>query len=114
MKTVELQQYKRRLLDLRARLRTNEYRSIDAALEDARPPGEHENPLPPSESLDKETTLEFAEHDLHQAVSAALERIDRGTYGDCETCGREIPAERLAAVPYASLCVACERKAEKE
>jgi RNA polymerase-binding transcription factor DksA len=114
MRTSELQQYKRRLLDLRDRLRTNEYRLIDAALADARPPGEHEYPLPPSEFVDKETTLEFTERDLHEAVTAALERIEQGTYGTCKTCGGAIPHDRLAAVPYATLCIACERQAETQ
>lgn len=39
------------------------------------------------------------------AVEAALERIETGTYGKCERCGREIPFERLEARPAATLCV---------
>jgi DnaK suppressor protein len=37
----------------------------------------------------------------------ALERSAAGTYGGCERCGRPIPAERLAARPFATTCVAC-------
>jgi len=37
----------------------------------------------------------------------ALSRLDAGGYGVCERCGREIPAERLAARPAARTCVAC-------
>jgi RNA polymerase-binding transcription factor DksA len=42
-------------------------------------------------------------------VDAALERRAAGSYGVCETCGRPIPAERLAARPAARTCVTCAR-----
>jgi RNA polymerase-binding transcription factor DksA len=38
-------------------------------------------------------------------LRGALERIDGGTYGVCEVCGREIPAERLEVRPDATRCV---------
>ena len=37
----------------------------------------------------------------------ALRRVDAGTYGSCEKCGRPIGAERLAARPFARFCMAC-------
>ncbi len=40
-------------------------------------------------------------------VESALERMDTGTYGICESCERPIPVERLMARPVARLCVAC-------
>lgn len=40
-------------------------------------------------------------------VDAALARIDAGTYGTCESCGGEIAAERLEALPTTTVCVAC-------
>jgi DnaK suppressor protein len=40
-------------------------------------------------------------------IDRALGKIDLGTYGSCERCGRPIPAARLEALPHASLCVAC-------
>jgi RNA polymerase-binding protein DksA len=45
-------------------------------------------------------------------IDAALRRIDEGTYGTCQACGREIPAERLEVHPWASLCIEDARKAE--
>ena len=42
-------------------------------------------------------------------VDAALARRDAGTYGICETCGRPIGAERLAARPAARTCIDCAR-----
>src|SRR3954453_2749783 len=45
-------------------------------------------------------------------IDAALARIDAGTYGVCERCGKEIPPERLEAHPWASLCIDDARAAE--
>jgi RNA polymerase-binding protein DksA len=42
-------------------------------------------------------------------VEAALARRDAGDYGTCETCGRPITAERLAARPAARTCIDCAR-----
>ena len=41
------------------------------------------------------------------ALDAALARLDAGTYGVCAGCGRPIAAERLAAHPATTRCVAC-------
>jgi RNA polymerase-binding transcription factor DksA len=41
------------------------------------------------------------------AVDAALRRLEDGTYGRCEVCGRAIPDERLEARPTAATCVGC-------
>ncbi len=46
-------------------------------------------------------------------LDAALERIEQGTYGVCKSCGKDIPKERLEAVPHTQLCVPCKIK-EKE
>jgi DnaK suppressor protein len=40
-------------------------------------------------------------------IDAALQRISAGTYGKCESCRTDIPAERLEIRPYATRCVAC-------
>jgi DnaK suppressor protein len=40
-------------------------------------------------------------------VERALVKLDEGTYGTCDSCGREIPPERLEARPWSVLCVAC-------
>jgi DnaK suppressor protein len=60
---------------------------------------------PPSRNPD-EALEETVEYVLSQ-IESALQRITEGTYGVCESCGRPIPAERLAALPYAVRCVAC-------
>jgi DnaK suppressor protein len=45
-------------------------------------------------------------------VERALERLDEGRYGTCETCSEEIPVARLAAFPAVTLCVACKSRSE--
>jgi DnaK suppressor protein len=43
-------------------------------------------------------------------VYRALERIEDGTYGVCDRCGREIPPARLEARPESTLCVDCKSR----
>jgi RNA polymerase-binding protein DksA len=45
-------------------------------------------------------------------IDAALKRIEDGTYGTCDVCGKEIGQERLEIHPWASLCIDDARKAE--
>lgn len=47
------------------------------------------------------------------AVDAALARVDQGTYGLCESCGKPIAPERLEALPSAALCIDCQRTARR-
>jgi len=50
--------------------------------------------------------------DLNQ-INQALARIDVGDYGFCQSCGNQISAERLKALPYATLCVDDAENAEE-
>jgi RNA polymerase-binding protein DksA len=45
-------------------------------------------------------------------IEDALERIKLGTYGRCSECGRPIQEKRLSAVPWALLCVNCQKRKE--
>jgi DnaK suppressor protein len=51
--------------------------------------------------------------ELLTQTEQALERIDNGTYGTCESCGEAIGKERLQAFPRAVLCVACKQREER-
>ncbi len=42
-------------------------------------------------------------------VERALQKLAEGTYGTCDSCGRQIPSERLEAIPATSLCVDCRK-----
>lgn len=47
-------------------------------------------------------------------VEHALARLDTGTYGTCEMCGKKIPEERLKARPAARFCIADQAKVERQ
>ena len=67
-----------------------------------------------SEMFDREVdeSLEENAEQIVYEIDRALAKIDDGTYGHCARCGQEIPAERLDAVPYATLCVSCKQLEE--
>jgi DnaK suppressor protein len=52
--------------------------------------------------------------DILAQVNAALERMDEGTYGICQNCGRPIGDERLEAFPYVAYCIECQARLERE
>jgi RNA polymerase-binding protein DksA len=57
--------------------------------------------------------LERVEGELNN-VEHALKRLDDGTYGTCEACGKPIGEERLAAMPAARFCLDDQALAERE
>jgi len=68
-----------------------------------------------TETYDREldyTLEENSEHVLEE-IDAALVRIDDGTYGTCTNCQKQIPEERLEALPWATLCINCQRDRER-
>jgi DnaK suppressor protein len=46
-------------------------------------------------------------------LTAALQRVDDGTYGTCERCGERIQPARLEAIPEAALCRDCQAEVER-
>ena len=68
-----------------------------------------------TETIDREIddTLEENSENVLAAIDAALQRIQDGTYGKCVNCGKEIGEERLAALPWATLCIDCRRLEER-
>jgi RNA polymerase-binding transcription factor DksA len=69
-----------------------------------------------TDNYEQETaaSLMANETQLLEQVSAALARIDQGTYGRCQECGRDIDRERLNALLYTPYCVACAERLESE
>jgi DnaK suppressor protein len=53
------------------------------------------------------------ESNLLNAVRAALGRIENGSFGVCLHCDEEISLKRVAAVPWAPFCIACQEQADK-
>jgi RNA polymerase-binding protein DksA len=68
-----------------------------------------------TDSYFQEFSLELLERDEStvREILQALERIQTGTYGVCESCGNSILKERLKLVPHARNCIECQRKEEQ-
>ena len=116
MKKAETKTYRELLLALRARLRGDVNQLADSALKKNRPEGNGDLSSMPihmadlgSDNFEQEFTLSLMESEegTLEAVESALERIEGGSYGECEECGAKIPKARLQAIPYTSLCVKC-------
>ena len=67
------------------------------------------------DSAQDEISSQLAEVESRELgnIENALERLRDGQYGLCETCETTIPMARLQALPYATLCIGCQREAEK-
>jgi len=63
-----------------------------------------------SETFEKEKDLALRDNlrNMIGKIDEAVGKIDRGTYGTCDRCGRGITTGRLNAVPYAIYCVECQ------
>mgnify|MGYP006285458823 CR=1 FL=1 len=58
--------------------------------------------------------LRDRERKLIKKVQEALNRIEDGSFGECEECGEEIGFARLKARPVTTLCIKCKSKQEEE
>ncbi|OGW91828.1 MAG: hypothetical protein A3D28_01295 [Omnitrophica bacterium RIFCSPHIGHO2_02_FULL_63_14] len=69
-----------------------------------------------TDNYDREFSLGLADNEqkILNRINAALEKIESGAFGLCETCEKKISKVRLKAVPYAELCVPCQEKQEKK
>lgn len=122
MKKDDMATYKEQLLALRARLRGDVSQMADAALNRSRTEGNGDLSSMPihmadigSDNFEQEFTLSLMqnEEDTLDQIEQSLERIEEGSYGQCEECGGRIPKQRLNAIPYASFCVKCAHKLEQ-
>lgn len=68
-------------------------------------------------SVEKENQMDFrlrARNAVYlKKVRKSLQKIEDGTFGDCEECGVEISYNRLLARPTADLCIHCKEQQEK-
>ena len=68
------------------------------------------------DSVQDEISSQLAEVESRELtrIEYALERMRHGHFGVCEGCNLAIPMARLNALPYATLCIKCQREAESQ
>ena len=59
-----------------------------------------------------ELRIRDREHKLIKKIKKALDRIENGTFGICETCEEDISPERLKARPVTTQCIECKKQEE--
>lgn len=119
METIGVDEFRKRLLDERARLQS----AVDHI--HAEHPGTMEDELgeigsgtgnhlgdTASATFDRELDegLEVGAQQMLADIDAALGRIEDGTYGVCEVCGKPIGADRLRVIAWARFCIDDQRR----
>jgi RNA polymerase-binding protein DksA len=118
MEKDKLEIFKKRLEERKAKL---EEELLSIAKKDPLVKGDYDANFPDfgTQSSDEEA-FEVASYEsnlsMEQAmeiklaeIKAALERIEKGTYGQCENCNEEINEKRLEAMPEAKFCLKCQK-----
>ena len=112
----------KKLKDARQRL-TTEYDNLIKSINRNRAAAEDIK----MENTEDEGDLAIISHDKHllsnlnqgvydhlKFIKEAISALDRGQYGECLRCGKDINEKRLLAVPWATLCIRCQEETEAE
>ena len=69
-----------------------------------------------ADAYEREVSMNIvsSEQEVLYQIDDALKRMEEGTYGVCGQCNKPITMSRLKAVPYASLCIQCQRDKERK
>jgi DnaK suppressor protein len=113
-KTV-LKRARERLLQMKRDL----HREIEAAVREGRESGKADGMDAydlATEERDREINMILSDRERGklQAIENAVERIDEGSYGICDSCESDIAEARLEAMPFTRLCVSCQADREKQ
>ena len=117
MSTIETDRFRQMLLDERERVRgalDYLHQENPGSIEDET--GEEtafDNHIGDTATVTYDREMDYTLEDNSEAVLAAIDKalakIENGTYGICERCGKQIDPARLEALPYAELCIECKR-----
>ena len=122
MKPEELAQFKKLLLRRHALLSGNVTAMENQALKRSRQANSGDLSNMPihmadigTDNFEQEFTLGLIENEdqMLRDIEDALARIENGTYGLCENCGKPIRKVRLKALPSARYCIECQRLVEE-
>ena len=119
----ERENYRRRLVDLAARLRKDDAAMVGEALRQVG--GDNSGGLSNvpihladqgTDAFEQEMSASLLQNgrQIQTEVAAALDRVEQDKFGLCERCGVEIGKGRLDAVPYTRYCVDCAQNAEAD
>jgi RNA polymerase-binding transcription factor len=117
---VDRKALKKRLLEERERV-SREIAELDADLAKSLEESSGESPYDQhmaeaaAATLDREIDLTLQENARAAVVQIdqALEKLENGSYGHCDKCGKAIGEGRLRIAPFATLCVDCKRLEER-
>jgi DnaK suppressor protein len=110
----KLDQFRKRLEE-----RQQELRRVVARTEDEGRAADSETAQDIADKAANSYNKEFLFHQSNSdrqllgMVESALDRVRQGNFGQCISCGGEINAKRLEAVPWTRYCIACQEKLEK-
>lgn len=114
----DLARFKAILVQKRRRLMGDVAMMSEEALGSEEGSVDNHAPIHPAEvgshSFEQEFTLDLLSHDGDriQMIEMALEKLDEGTYGQCDECTARIPKGRLEMLPESIYCVKCATKME--
>ena len=121
MKAEEVAQFKKLLLSLRERLAGKVDFMQGEALKKSRQDASGDLSNVPihmadvgTDNYERDIMIELIQNGEEgvRNIDTALEKIEEGAFGVCELCAKKINKERLKAVPYAKLCIDCQREEE--
>lgn len=113
MKKKDLDQFKERLLSQKKQILESSKKVLEQDLNVSRDDLPDEIDLASAE-LSKSLMLRLNDREraLLPKIEKALQKIESGEYGICESCGGEIGTARLEVRPFASLCIKCKEEEE--
>ena len=111
MKKQDLDKFKIRLLDERGKIIQAKNNKAGQEISNTQS-GDEADMASAEMELDAMYQGDQRGHNMLQDIQDALQKIEDGTYGECENCGEDISIARLEANPMAKLCVDC--KSEEE
>lgn len=121
-RALDVKVFKQKLLEERARYeaqlsaiesRTARKDRLDAAVEEQDFDDAPGDAAMETLSRGTEMALEENTRDLVAAIDLALRKIEKGTYGSCDSCGKPIKKERLERLPSATMCLECQAQLER-
>jgi DnaK suppressor protein len=107
----QLRQQREGLLAQRAMLRGGAVSRAEASAEHFT--GHEDSQAQVTTAKDLEFALDAHETKELEAVEAALQRLENGSFGECTDCGAAISPARLSVAPDAARCFHCQEKAER-